>query len=277
MRRALLVILLLISAVHAQVALAGPARPDPGCAPGWTRVVSHSWWQEKGEPPPGRHIHLGTCFPLHQALTGSSLTLDITVELHNDPGLIKWIRGAIGSDVVAGPYMVNWRCATICTKTFRMTIPFGGYTGWREFRLSANSSSNVFGDRQYQTTRWPARIGSSTSGTPRSGSGGWYHGAYQNAYIDEACARRLEQGPIPSSGLACRAKGDRNRLIVAVDADSHASDPGIELVRTTSRDWRAFTIPGDLPSGFHRLYVRTEHDFSDGMSAGQHEVWFQVP
>ena len=52
-----------------------PAQSVPSCA-GYPEhrvwVVSHSWWIQNGDSWPGRHIHFGGCFPVHQVI-GRSL------------------------------------------------------------------------------------------------------------------------------------------------------------------------------------------------------------
>jgi hypothetical protein len=267
----------LLAATVPGVAAVTPPQPDPGCAAGWSYKVSHSWWIEKGQPFPGRHIHVGGCVPSHRTLTGSSVTLSGIIELHNDPGTLGYIRASWESTVVVKA-TINRRCATNCVIPWSLTVPFGGRTGWHELRLTANIGTNVFGDRQYQSTRYPMCLGTCSGGysTHRTGMAGWYHDNYQNAYLDEASALRLEAGPVTGS-LIIRAKGDGHRTIVALDANSHAGDPGIVLGSTTSTSYQSYTIPAGLPTGWHRLFVRTERDFSDGMSAGQGEFWFYVP
>lgn len=241
-------------------------------------VESHSWWIQKGEPAPGRHIHVSTCFPRH-AVLGGSLHLDIAIALHNQPGTVTLVR------VQAWPQLdpawqktVSLSCPTAnCDFVVPADINLGSATGWSEFRVTANIKSNVFGQRQYQTTRWPAclRTCSGGYGTHRTGAGGWYLGSYQNAYIDDASMDAIQRGPI--NGLTFRAKGDRSRVTVAVDAHSHDHDPGIVLGTTTSHDWKSYTIPKGLASGPHKLFIRTEQDFSTGTSAGQFVVGFTVP
>lgn len=254
------------------------AAADPGCAAGEVRVVSHSWWQQKGEAFPGRHIHMATCFPRHAVLSGT-LHLDLDITLHNQPGTITKLR------IQAWPQLdpawqktVSMSCPTSeCVFHVPADINLGSATGWTEFRLTANISSNVFGQRQYESTRFPACLRTCSGGyaSHRDGAAGWYLGSYQNAYVSSSFVDKVQAGPI-TPGTTFQAKGDRNRMIVAIDANSHANDSGIVLGTTTSHDWKTYTIP-NLPSGWHRLYVRTEQDFSTGMSAGQYELWFYVP
>src|SRR3712207_3980899 len=67
--------------------------PDPVTCQGYAEnrvyLENQSWWEAQPGPAdhPGTgkqgHIHVGTCFPLWQRLTGPTLPLDLTLQLHN--------------------------------------------------------------------------------------------------------------------------------------------------------------------------------------------------
>jgi hypothetical protein len=215
-------------------------------------------------------------------VSGTSVVIDALITLHGNPGTVKWVRGCWNSSCADSAYnRSSITCTSTCTVTRRLTIPVGGRNGWYELRLTANIDPNAFQDRQFQSTRYPVGLGSAgtqpTSGEGgRTGMAGWYHDHYQNVYVDEATAKRLEAGPI-TLPFTFKAKGDRAKTIVAIDPDSHAGDPGLLLGTTTSTSFQSYTIPaGSLAPGWHALFIRTEEAFSDGVSAGQGEFWFRV-
>ena len=62
-------------------------------------LESQGWWGPM--PVTGRvgHVHLATCFPHAQTVTGV-ITLDVRVMLHDNDGVANQLRLAIGSSVV---------------------------------------------------------------------------------------------------------------------------------------------------------------------------------
>ena len=255
--------------------------PPATCAAGWSYQVSHSWWTELGEAFPGRHIHLGGCVPSHVRLTGSSVPLKLKLELHNRPGFVKWVRACWEGDCVVYN-RTGWSCSVAdCDFTVNLSVPFGGRTGWYELRLSANIEPNAFGDRQFESTRYPVGLNTSAA-QPTSGEGGrtgwagWYHGAYQNVYVDEASAKKLESAAGITLPFTFKLKGDKPKTTVAINANSHAGIAGLVLGTTTSTSFQPYTIPSGLAPGWYQLFGRTEQSFSDGVSAGQGELWFRV-
>lgn len=262
---------------EAPAAAARPAVSVPDCT-GYPEhrvwLETHSWWIEKGEAFPGRHIHLGTCFPLGQLITGPTLGLDVYVLSHNQPGTITYVRASRESVVVL-KVPVNWPCAVATCEfpVLHMNVPLASETGNIEIRLTANIDHNAFNHRQYNTTRWRIYHSSTSGGyVKRSGAAGWYDG-YENAYLEDAFALRLAASCV-SGVQTFTAKGDSgDKVIVAVDPNSHAGDPGLVLTPSGG----TYTLDtSQLEPGWHKLFVRDEHTFTSagsahgiGMGAGQ--------
>lgn len=259
------------AAQHAPVAVPSCAGyPEPRA---W--LEAHDWWTQTGEASPGRHIHVETCFPLHQTI-GRSLHLDLTIREHTQPGTINQVRiQAWPSYDPAWSKTVSLACATDnCVFQVPADVPLTGATGTFEFRVTANIASNAFGKRQYQSTRWDACVVTCSGGysTHRTGAAGWYLDTdYTNVYINDSAADRLAYGGPLTSPLTFTAKGD-GKLIASIDANSHAGDPGIILPGNGT-----YTIdPALLAPGTHKLFLRAEEQGADGVNAGQYVQGFTV-
>lgn len=280
-RTALAAVLLLLALVLPSRVAAAPHQPVPvpSCA-GYPEprawLEAHDWWTQTGEASPGRHIHVETCFPLHQTI-GRSLHLDLTIRLHEQPGTITLLRvQAWPSYDPAWSKTVKLVCVTDnCVFEVPADIPLAGATGTFEFRVTANIGTNVFGKRQYQSTRWDACVVTCTGGysTHRTGAAGWYPDTdYTNVYISDAAADRLAYGGPLTKPYSFTAKGD-GKLIASVDANSHAGDPGIVLTPSSG----IYTIdPALLAPGTHKLFLRAEEQGADGVNAGQYVQGFTV-
>jgi hypothetical protein len=210
-----------------------PAQSVPSCA-GYPEhrvwAVSHSWWRQNGDPWPGRHIHFGGCFPVHQII-GRTLHLDLRLDLHNAPGTVTLLR------IQAWPsYDPAWSKSvsiSSCPEDTGCLIPvdlnLNGPTGTFEFRLTANIPSNAFGVRQYESTRFDACVVTCVGGytTHRTGAAGWYFD-YQNVYIDDTAFDALTAGPVKGT-ITVPFRCLDERCQASIDQRSHVNDPGLIL------------------------------------------------
>lgn len=292
MKRPILVIGLVVGAFIAGLlgfAVKGaiPAQNVPNCA-GYPEprvwVVSHSWWIQTGDPWPGRHIHFGGCFPVHQTI-GRTLHLDLRLDLHNAPGTVTLLR------IQAWPsYDPAWQktvSISSCPEDTGCIVPvdlaLNGATGTFEFRLTANIGKNAFGVRQYMSTRFDACVVTCSGGysTHRTGAAGWYFD-YQNVYIDDGAFDRLTSRPV-SGTITVPFRCLDERCQASIDQRSHVSDPGLILFGgpgiADMGSGGSHTITIDttkLADGGHRLFLRDEHKIATGIAAGQLEVGFTV-
>lgn len=264
-----------------------PAQNVPSCA-GYPEhrvwVVSHSWWLQNGDTWPGRHIHFGGCFPVHQVI-GRSLHLDLRLDLHAAPGTVTLLR------IQAWPaYDPAWQksvsissCPEDTGCLVPVDVPLNGATGTFEFRITANIPTNAFGVRQYQSTRFDACVVTCAGGYSehRTGAAGWYFD-YQNVYVDDAAFDKLTAGPV-SGTISIPFRCLDERCQASIDQRSHVGEPGLILFGGPGiADMGAggsHTITIDtrlLADGGHRLFLRDEHKIASGISAGQLEVGFTV-
>lgn len=266
-----------------------PPNPVPSCPTGRVYLESQSWWSDSRVPFPGAHIHLATCFPLHQVVTGN-VTLNIRGILHGNPGTVNFLRVQVwqqGSNI-SGNLVQNipggWSCPTgECIRDFTMTINTSGLSaGRRELRLTLNIPKTPTGNRQFNTTRWPLYIRSTTGSNhtliDRIGTAGWYTSSeYTQVWITAADALRLAKGPPLSGIFPLHVKGEDDFLEVSVDAKAHGNDPGLVLYdgagnntqRTVQLDTRL------LADGQHRLFIRT--DDPDTSPKGVNSGVFVIP
>lgn len=242
-------------------------------------LESHGWWIEKraGEAPEGRHIHVEVPFPLHQVVTGT-ITLPVTVRLHNDPGRVSMVRIQVFPKLaVKVPVSLDCpghECSWVVpVKVDTTKVPDGRW----EFRITANikDSDATFGKRFYQTTRWHATvangngpIGSASPDKRSPGAGGWYEGTdYMNIFCGPA-GGNLIAAPI-SGVVSLNCKFDADTAIAEIDANSHVGNRGT-VVLDTSGGSRTVTFDSrKFSNGRHKLFLRTCKTIADGTGCGQ--------
>lgn len=294
--RAALLILAIAGATVAGFLVPGPAvlaaeppHPPvavPDCPAGWTWLEDHSWWVEKGEAYPGRHIHTELCFPLYRTFN-RTLHLDLTIRLHGQPGPIDFVRiqawpsydpawQRSASQLGLGPCNTN-----DCVYHVPVDLNLSGPTGTFEFRFTTNIRTNAFKVRQFNTSRWDACNVTCSGGysTKRFGAASWYDRGvdYTNVYTDDGAATDkglahiLSSGPI-TSPFTFTLKGEGVEYAEG-DANSHAGDHGVILPRSGN----TFTLdPALFAPGTHKLYLRSEEQTSIGLNAGQAVIDFTV-
>jgi hypothetical protein len=272
----------IIGALVCNISMIGLATAAPAGAHSTFDIESHGWWIEKraGEPPEGRHIHVEVPFPLHQVISGT-ITLPITVALHNQPGRVSMIR----VQVTDGKYNVKTQVSLSCPDhDCEWTVPVKVDTtkvptdGSYEFRITANivAKDAAFGRRFYQSTRWHATIANGKPVAPRKsgwharspGAAGWYEGV---SYTNVLCGPKgydLIASPI-SGTVSLPCKFDGQTAVAEMDANSHAHHRGTVLLdssggsKTISFDSRKFS------NGRHQLFLRTCKTISNGTGCGQ--------
>ena len=260
-------------------------------------LETQSWWSDARVGFPGQHIHLGTCFPLLQPVSGV-LTLDVHGILHHDPGNVDFLRMQVwerGNQIthITQPIPGGWSCPGVseCVRDFQISIDTDTLDqGRREFRLTFNIPTTPIGNRQFNTTRWHACIRSCTSaGEPpvddapeidRMGAAGWYTSSeYTNVRINAADGQRLAYQPV-SGIVAIQVLGEDDLLEVAVDAKAHGMDPGLVLYDGPGLgQWRTVLIDTSLlANGTHKLFLRgDEPDLAPaGINSGVFVLPFRV-
>lgn len=138
-------------------------------------LENQSWW----EPQPGAathpgtgkqgHIHVATCFPLYQRISGNTIRFDLKMQLHNMPGNAVYLRidayGDYHHEVSRSVYSDGngWHCPTAdCMKWVTVYFPLSKlqFRGWHEFNIFLivfNRDPNG-SDKQYNLSRWFAFV-----------------------------------------------------------------------------------------------------------------------
>ena len=254
-------------------------------------VESQSWWQDASQGFPGRHIHLSVCFPINEHLSGV-VSIPITVQLHNwfGYGPITALRLQVWGNSPENTIVktVKLGCAgEQCTFTdeFDLDTSKLAYSGYFEFRLTANVKQTAIGTRMFQTTRWPAYIDNGkppkSTGAGRIGAAGWYTGAsYSNVFVLPADFEALTSMPLDAP-LDVHVNGKREHLFVSLDPKFHADpvDEGTVLYDGPGGVHTVTIDPTTLdPSVPHKLFLRTDHvqGTPPGIASGVFVVTFTV-
>ena len=219
---------------------------------------SQAWWQDQGEDYFAQeHLHLGTCFPHAETLRGE-VPFDVVIKLHNNPGLVTWVRiqiflhpsdpnysaiqhGCHGDGLVCYDFNPPYQCpptTTDCTLTIPLTVNTANfpYDGLHEFRISTNIAKGS-SMRQYQTNGWRARLANGKPVKPvnfdptlESVEGrGWHTGAnYTNARLNS-----FPKAPVSGTwtiGVRLDRGADGTPVTdheVLIDPDIHAGSRGV--------------------------------------------------
>jgi hypothetical protein len=231
-------------------------------------LESQAWWFRT----PGKtgttqgHVHVGTCFPHRQKVTGV-IRFDVRVILHDNPGVLTHVNiGAAGEwgsirSVALSP---NWRCATTCTRWFRVSVDTRKIPrdGRQEFRFRAQVKEPD-GKEMIASTGWLAYVAngrtiqhyrSSWSAEAR----GWYTDAgYANAKIDDLPMSAVSGVWRPSVRMTAGSGGvPVTSYRVILDPDFHAGKRGT-TIRSGSGSFRgSVTIDTTkLSNGKHKLVL----------------------
>jgi hypothetical protein len=271
-------------------------------------VDAQSWWLDTDLPFPGKHIHLGTYFPLLQEITGNYLHLDFLGKLHYDPGLATGLRVQIWDEVdPAIKIPLKFRCQDGHTQElsdvgcdytlakdsdgvwFHVDVPLTGVktSGRKEFRCTLNVPKTPAGvsqgNRTYNTSRYHPII---QNGKPkkdyasidRFGAAGWYTGAgYSNIYLNHDDGMKLFFGPPVKPGFQFRVKGEFAKLFVGIDTKPHTTDRGVVIYDGPGNNkWVTLQMPPSLAPGNHELYLATSKDQASpkGTASGRWKVPF---
>jgi hypothetical protein len=273
--------------------------PDPVNCTGYAepRVMleTQDWWVNPGEPLEGmsQHIHLSTCFPLDQTLSGV-VPLDMLVQLHMNPGVLTKVDLSVfGNSLDANQVaaLPNFTCPTAhCNLWYHLDydttrIPVDGYL---EFRFHARVTSPD-GTVGFTSTGWQATIANGQGRPvrnyrtpPHIEARGWYTGTdYENARITS----NLPTGPV--SGLwtfnvkLAKGSGGSTPTHVLVTVDPRFHDVPVYRGRVIFEQDAAYTGPitidtTTLSDGPHRLLLRTDSTIASGTGSGVLVVPFQV-
>ena len=273
-----------------------PSTPVNCTGYGQSRVYleTQAWWTQPGDAVEGmsRHIHLGTCFPLHQTLSGT-VPFDLHIQLHMNPGVLSQVdlqvfgNNVNTTQIAANP---NFTCPTSqCDLWYHLDydttrVPADGSL---EFRFHAVVLSPD-GKMGYTSTGWQAVLANGgrpvqTYRTPTFiEARGWYTDTeYENARVTTP----LPTGPVSgtwSIGLRLAAGSGgtpADHVLVTVDPKFHADpvDRGQVVFERTGSFTGVLAIDTrTLSNGPHRLVMRTDSTIAAGVDSGVLVIGFRV-
>jgi hypothetical protein len=272
-------------------ALTPPTAPATDCSVYPERRVfleTQSWWQESGDEE-AHHLHMGTCFPLMEEISGI-VSFNVRVMMHHRPGKVSsmgvQIFGNGPSSYAKVP--IDFDCQNEdCSVEFRVSVDtakaaYDGRWEWR-FLTHIPDTNDPGTDKEFTTTRWhailrngkPSKDGPNVDRTP--GAAGWYQGLeYENVFVRNAEAmpfvREPQRGVVTLYVKADGSVRAPNRLIVAADPAFHASPPNPGLVNfsgAATGAYQAVTVDTTrLTNGPHKLHLRAETDFASASATG---------
>jgi hypothetical protein len=267
-------------------------------------LESQAWWQDPGVGYfDQRHIHLGTCFPHGETVSGT-IPFDLVIKMHNNPAPLTHVRVQIFQTKKAGaptchgdglvcydfnPPLVCQAPYTDCTYYVHIDVPsqWIAYDGLQEFRFSAFAT--LGGKQMYQSTGWRAAL---SNGNPVQAydtrwfveGRGWHTDTeYTNARLDGSnpfpktpvsgtwsFAVKLDRG---TSGSAPATEHE-----VLLDPNIHNGSRGI-VIRPQQAGPYSGSISIDtrqLGNGPHKLFLRTGAQVTTGTNSGVLVIPFTV-
>lgn len=264
---------IILIAVSATASAAGDPTTCAGYPEKRVYLQSHGWWQAPGVAFPGKHVHLETCFPLHQKVKGI-VRFDTIIRLHamQNNGAINLVRVQIFNNGTPDQFTTQKSVNLSCSVTdCSWVIPIDVDTtrvpndGRWEFRMTANVPKTAEGNRFYQTTRWSATLnngkivknGESLNRSP--GAAGWYTGVdYQNVFCGPNDGYSLVSSP-KSGVVTIACKFEMQTAFASIDPNFHAGDPGKILLNYSTGGMKNITIDTrKLSNGPHKLLLRTD-------------------
>jgi hypothetical protein len=231
------------------------------------------------------HVHIGTCFPYRQSLTGK-VSFDVRVILHNNPGRAYNVRLQVkdGGDLYTmESRSISFVCPGLATcehwEQFTVDTERFNYSGIQEFRFNT-SVQEPDGNIMYATSTWTAYV---ENGKPVQHAHsnyviegrGWY-GVFGGANVGYSNARLASDFPIsPVSGnfsfevrLYKGSEGIPTTYhTILLDPNFHVVPvvPGIVLKEGSGEYRGVITLnTRQLTNGRHRLVLRADADDPSG-------------
>lgn len=247
-------------------------------------LEAQGWWV----PIPGLedavndfgHLHVGTCFPVEQQVSGT-LDFDVRVTLHDNPGELRAIRphfATPGGNPTSGKISnIGNTCPAgeTCTWWFhtQMDTTLSDYDGRQEIRF-LTSVAEPDGQELHVSTGWQVDI--------RNGGGrevkdyrranflearGWYEGVN---YEVGRLASEFPFDPKTEWALKLEIKPGADGIAttgyqVTIDPRFHVGDPGRVLIDGDGEYRGTIDLPvAELEPGPHKLVLRNFADCRNG-------------
>jgi hypothetical protein len=258
-------------------------------------LETQDWWTVPGAPVEGgsQHIHLSTCFPLDQTLSGT-VPFDLHVQLHLNPGRLSQVDLQVfgtGVDVTQVAANPNFTCPTAqCDLWYHIDydttrVPVDGYL---EFRFHAKVIAPD-GSIGHTATGWQATIANGGGRMvknyrtpPWIEARGWYTGVeYENARLTSTLPNGSVSGVWTFGCKLDRGSGGTpaTHVLVTLDPKFHADpvDRGRPVFEQNGPFTGTLSIDTTtLTNGVHKLFMRTDSSIATGVGSGVQVVLFRV-
>ncbi|MGQ0609195.1 MAG: CBM96 family carbohydrate-binding protein [Chloroflexota bacterium] len=249
------------------------------------------WWTPIPglEPIQQGHLHMGTCFPLGQTVSGT-VEFDIRILLHDNLGTIQRVKmqndksknsvlDYINLTPPGAGDFVHWHYATVDT-----TLMPDGMRLFRWYVDLVHANGNL------QTTRggWPVRVENGLLDEDMKNAAklkfsGWYREAdltdwgYQLADIGSLPLTPISGVWTPTVTFDNNGGFAVTQHRAAIDPDFHAGDPGMTVLEATGPYSGPLSIDtGALTPGRHRLVLITTTTLADEEHVGVAVIPFEV-
>lgn len=243
----ILLSLLIVAILVPWAAATASAAVDPLACTGYgTKRVfleSQAWWTRT----PGKtgtdhgHVHVGTCFPHAQKISGV-VRFDVRVILHDNPGTLTHLNLGIAGEwgsIRSAALTPNWRCGVdkTCTRWFTVYVDTrkAEADGRHEFRMRAQVKEPD-GKESIASTGWLAWLNNGKTidhyrDSWSAEARGWYTDVgYANAKIESLPMTARSGWWAPWVRMTAGSGGiPVTSYRVVLDPDFHAGDPGITL------------------------------------------------
>jgi hypothetical protein len=294
-RRALLGVVLVATVLP--IRSAGAITPDcTGYSEPRTLLEAQGWWVTEPDQTGTSfgHVHMATCFPLYQPVSGV-VPFDLVLTLHDNPGTLFHVRpflcrDNLNDDCVDYPEVTTDFTCSMMTCTFPLHLDLdttGAPDGWASFRFRTEVREPD-GNRLRTSNDWLVYVDNGNPvvddfhGVRQFVGKGWYsEGGYAVASI-------VSGYPFPSSSgtqtvtFACGGTDTPSECLATIDPDFHAGNNGTVLYDAPGGGAHTVTIElSTLAPGNHTLAIRSSEPtcLPGGCStrAGILKVPFTVP
>jgi len=240
-------------------------------------LEAQAWWQGETDAFPGRHIHVGTCFPLEQNVSGI-VHFDVVLHLHEmqGNGEIRTLHldfrrpGTLAHAGFSTNVSVDLSCeVSDCSWVIPMDVDTNvdPEDGLRVFHFRAKVVPTADGSTFFAATYWNAVLNNGKRLSPPSdpttlrspGGTNWYTGV---KYVRMLCpANGYDFVSLPQSGVvSIQCNFTRETAFASIDPSFHAVPPDLGMVVLDESTGGTKTLLIDtttLPNGEHKLFMRT--------------------
>lgn len=265
-------------------------------------VENQAWWMPTGSQPDTAathhgHAHMGACIPERENLTDSTVTFNVRVMLHDNPGTFNYVslvfKGTDYETTVKKCYvrsvMTDYTCPSAsssgkgdlkcaqpatCERWLTFTVPTSSFqhSGLQEIRMRGfipePDGKEMRTNLNFQTTVSNGKSSASVSRQPYLRSKGWYtdtlycESAYRSVPLPDGPVPDLWSPTLGQVTHSSDASLPVTHSFISIDPDFHAEPPRTGTVlRDVALPYGPLPTPivtTTLSNGVHRLYQKAE-------------------